>query len=140
MAPITLTEFMKTEAFRRLRYQRSWYLVRPVDSEELGMRARFVKQGISRTDLGRRLRSYRTYWASGVEILAAAAVRQPEEGEGCDAEAISVVERAVLDRVKRVRPNIETLWADQADAAIDAVRRHPLTFFVWEACGKKIAG
>ena len=133
MPVITLTEFIKTAAFKRIRYQRAWYLVRPVDSAELGIQARFVKQGISRTDLGRRLRSYRTYWPSGVQVLAAAAIRQPEEGEGADAEAISVVEKAVLAQVKRIRPNVETLWQDQVDAAISAVRRHPLVFFVWEA-------
>ena len=139
---ITLTDFMKTAAFRRLRYQRSWYLVRPVDSEALGIQALFVKQGISRTDLGRRLRSYRTYWPSGVQVIAAAAIRQPEQGEGADAEAISVVERAVLARVKRVRPGVESLWLNQVDAAISAVRHHPLVFYVWEAdrSAKKLYG
>jgi len=139
---ITLTDFMKTAAFRRLRYQRSWYLVRPVDSKELGIQALFVKQGISRTDLGRRLRSYRTYWPSGVQVIAAAAIRQPEEGEGADSEAISVVEKAVLAQVKRVRPGVETLWLNQVDAAISAVRHHPLVFYVWEAdrSAKKLYG
>jgi len=44
-----------------------------------------------------------------------------------------VVERAVLARVKRVRPGVESLWLNQVDAAISAVRHHPLVFFVWEA-------
>jgi hypothetical protein len=128
-----LKKFERTEAFRKLKYQRCWYLIRPCDSTYLGISARWIKAGISRTNLTKRLRAYQTYWPSGVEVIAVAGITQPEDSP---MEMISVVEKYVLGKVKRVKPGVESLSWDQVDAAIKAVRSHPRVFFVWE-CDKE---
>lgn len=127
------SRFQRTEAYRKLNFHRCWYLIRPRDSAELGISARWIKAGISRTSLFHRLRAYKTYWPSGIEVIAVAGIRQPEEGHAAEDEAIAKVEKFVLRKVKRIRAGVESLRWDQADEAIKAVRSHPLVFYVWES-------
>lgn len=133
-----LDKFRATATFRRFKYQRCVYLIRPRRDDTLfGSSARlWLKVGIARTNLWNRLRSYRTYWASGVQVLAVATVRQPDDFEG---EAITTVEKHVLSRVRRVRPGCESLRWDQAESAIAAIRQHHFTHEVWTPDASHIA-
>jgi hypothetical protein len=126
---MNLDAFRETAAFRRFKYQRCVYLIRPKHDDALFGKSAclWLKVGIARTNLWNRLRSYRTYWP-GVEILAVATVRQPDDFEG---EAIAVVERHVLSRTRRLRPGVESLRHDQAAAVIAAMRSHRFTNEVW---------
>ena len=127
-----LDKFRHTSVFRRFKYQRCVYLIRPKHDDALfgNSACRWLKVGIARTNLWNRLRSYRTYWPSGVQVLACATVGQPGSFEG---EAIAVVERHVLFRARRLRPGVESLRHDQATAVISAMRSHKFTIEVWTA-------
>lgn len=129
---MNIDDFRATETCRRFKYQRCCYLIRPRRDDTLfGSSARlWLKAGVARTNLWNRLRSYKCYWPAGVDILAVATVRQPDDFEG---EAITVVEKHVLSKVRRLRPGIESLRHDQAAAAIAAMREHRFTGEVWVA-------
>lgn len=129
---MNIDSFRTTPAFRRFKYQRCCYLIRPRRDDALfGSSAQlWLKAGVARTNLWNRLRSYKCYWPAGVDILAVATVRQPDDFEG---EAITVVEKHVLSKVRRLRPGCESLRPDQAAAAIAAMREHRFTGEVWVA-------
>ena len=129
-----LEAFKRTPTFKRLQFQRTWYLVKPRDNAQLGISAKWCKQGISRCNLLNRLRCYRTYWPSGIIVLACAAVTQPRNST---IEMLTHVEKKVLAAVTRLNKNTESLPLDQAMTAIDVINKNEHTFSVTILMNKK---
>ena len=91
---MNLDTFMYTIAAREMRYQRCFYVISPRPDPSLGIAApRWTKMGIASTDLFNRLKSYRTYWPSGINVHMIACIAQREDSDVCE---IKKLEKQVI--------------------------------------------
>jgi len=91
-----LETFKRTDACRRMNYGRCIYVIRPTSNKEMGIDAKWIKIGQSKTCLQNRLRQYNTALPYGIDVLAVATVRQPMD---CDELLVSKVEKSICDDV-----------------------------------------
>jgi len=89
-----LDNFTALQHAKQANNQKCIYLIRPTTSSRFGVEATWVKVGQAKCGLFNRLKSYRTAWPMGIDVLAYAVVNQPIDSE---LPVIRQVEKSICD-------------------------------------------
>ena len=132
-------KFIKTDIAKQLRFQRVVYIVSPVSNKKLGINgSKFIKIGISKCDLFSRMRCYKTYWNSGINIHCVCVINQPHEGKLSYMQCVKEVESFLCDSkfLSKYRlKNTETFYNPNSISLVwtmSQLKKHSLTLKLWQ--------